>query len=199
MVAELNGQCCYSLEPFHKPRQSIMHGRMFGEDTNDFEVVEAAISSLTAKAARQLRQESLLAKKAVIYLSTNRHKPGYKKLSQSINLSMPSADSSLLASELIKSIRPSFDSASWFHRANVLFYDLVDNHNLQTDLTGQVNLNKIASSKALFEAFDSLNARFGGSTIYLAAEDLSKRWQPKKALKSPRYTTDWQDLPTLKA
>ncbi|PIZ62604.1 hypothetical protein COY17_02315, partial [Candidatus Saccharibacteria bacterium CG_4_10_14_0_2_um_filter_52_9] len=51
LVAELNGQPCHKLEAFGRIRQTVMHGRMFGEDTSQFNVIEAAIASLTARAA----------------------------------------------------------------------------------------------------------------------------------------------------
>lgn len=197
MVLELAGQRCYELEPYGRVRQSIMHGRMFGQDTNSLAVIEAAVSSLSAKAARQLRVDGLLATRAVVQLSTNRHKPGYQKLSRSINLETPSADPGVLASSLIRAIEPSFSAKVWFHKANVLFLDLVSAERLQTDIMGKVNTAQLERSSARFQAFDDINARYGQSTIHMAAENLSKHWQPKRALKSPRYTTDWQELPRL--
>ncbi len=59
LVAELGGTCCQPLQAAGKLRQSIMHGRMFGS-TNQFQVIEAAVASLTAKAAAGLRAEQLL-------------------------------------------------------------------------------------------------------------------------------------------
>ena len=68
MVCELNGISCLPLEREHKVRQSVMHGRMFGEDTTDFSVIEAAIASLTARATSRLRRDGLLARRACVSL-----------------------------------------------------------------------------------------------------------------------------------
>jgi DNA polymerase V len=198
MVAELNGQSCLPLTIEGKDRQTIMHGRMFGEDTNNFAVIEAVIASLSGRAARQLRVDKLLAKRAVVHLSTNKHKPGYRKFSFPVSFLTPSNDSGVLSGELIKAVRASLSPSVAIHRANVLFYDLTRENGLQIDITGDLDLGQLSRSKSRFEAFDSINDRYGKSTIYLAAEDLSKVWQPKKALKSPSYTTDWNDLPILK-
>jgi len=198
MVAELNGQSCLPLFIEGKQRQTIMHGRMFGEDTSNFAVIEAAIASLSARAAKQLRVDKLLAKRAVVYLSTNKHKPGYRKFSFAVNFLTPSNDSGVLSKELIKAARASFSAGIDIHRANVLFYDLASENGLQIDITGDVDLSQLFRSKARFEAVDSINERYGKSTIHLAAEDLSKVWQPKKELKSPSYTTEWHELPILK-
>lgn len=199
MVSELNAQACLGIEPFGRVRQSIMHGRMFGEDTNQLSVIEAAIANLTARAATQLRSDRLLAKLAVLQLSTNRHHPGYQRFSRTVYFDTPSADSGLITSQLVKTLEKSFNPNTWYHRANVLLYDLVSEDRVQADFFGEVNLKELANSRAKLAAFDSINKRFGRATIRLAAEDLSNSWRPKRALRSPSYTTDWNDLPIIKA
>jgi DNA polymerase V len=196
MVAELNGTCCHQLEPFGKVRQSIMHGRMFGEDTNQFAVVEAAIASLTALAAARLRAEHLLARSAVVHLSTNRHNPGYQHTSRLIGFQTPTADTGYITSQLVKAVEAAFNPRSWYHRANILLYDLVSEKTLQTDLFNNLDIVKSGSSQARLQALDTINTRYGQRTIHYAAEDLSQAWQPKRQLRSPRYTTNWQELPT---
>ncbi|HEY5442307.1 MAG TPA: Y-family DNA polymerase [Candidatus Saccharimonadales bacterium] len=197
LVAELNGTCCHRLEPFGKIRQTIMHGRQFGEDTNNPSVVEAAIASLTARAASRLRRENLLARHATVHLKTNRHKPGYQRIGRSISFATPTADAGLITSQLLKALGSSHKL--WYHRADVLLYDLVSEHGLQTDLLGHLDLAAAAASQSRLRAFDAINQRYGQRTIHYAAEDLSAAWQPKRAHSSPRYTTNWEELPTIYA
>lgn len=196
MVAELNGTSCHPLEPFGKVRQSIMHGRMFGEDTNRFAVVEAALASLSARAATRLRTEHLLARGAAVHLSTNRHKPGYQRTSQLISFRTPTADTGHITRQLVEAVEAAFNPRASYHRANVLLYDLVSEQALQPDLFGDVDLLASQSSQARCQAFDAINSRYGRNTVHYAAEDLSQAWQPKRQLRSPRYTTNWQELPT---
>ena len=197
MVAELNGTCCHRLEPFGKVRQTIMHGRMFGEDTNQFEVIEAAIASLAAKAAARLRSEQLLTRGAVVHLSTNRHKPGYQRASRFVSFQTPTADTGHITSQLVEAAEAAFSPRTWYHRANVLLYDLVSEHRLQTDLFDYIDLNGAETSQTRLRAFDAINSRYGRQTIRYAAEDLSQAWQPKRQLRGPRYTTSWEELPTV--
>jgi DNA polymerase V len=197
MVAELNGICCHRLEPFGKIRQTIMHGRMFGEDTNQFEVIEAAIASLAARAAARLRSERLLARGAVLYLSTNHHKPGYQRTGRFLSFSTPTADTGVITSHLVRAIEPSFNPRAWYHQVNVLLYNLVSEHTLQADLFDYIDLKSGEASQTRLRAFDAINNRYGRQTIRYAAEDLSQAWQPKRQLRGPRYTTNWQELPTI--
>jgi DNA polymerase V len=199
MVAELNGTCCHRLEPFGKVRKTIMHGRQFGEDTNNFAVIEAAVASLAARAAAKLRAESLLARGAAVRLATNRHKPGYQRTNRYITFATPTADTGLITGQLMAALEPSFNAKAWYHKAEVYLYDLASEHSLQTDLLGHLDLAAAAASQARLQAFDALNARYGKRTVHYAAEDLSTVWEPKRAYRSPRYTTAWPDLPTIKA
>ena len=197
LVAELNGQCCHALEQYGKIRQSIMHGRMFGEDTQQLAVIEAAVAGLTNKAMSQLRAEQLLARTVVLHLSTNRHKPGYQRLSHRLSLQAPTADGGYITAQLIHSLTANFNPHNWYHRVNILFYDLVHEDSLQTNLFDSSELATIQSAATRLKAIDTINHHYGRQTIHYAAEDLSYAWRPKRALQSPRYTTDWHDLPTV--
>lgn len=196
LVSELNGLSCYPLEPAHKPRQSIMRGRTFGEDTTDPLVIEAAVASITARACLQLRRANLLAGSAVVSLSTNRYKPGYNHQSSYVTLATPGADTGLITAELQRHVADMFNPRAAYHRANVLFYNLISPAALQTDLFGTLSVSGSNHSQRRLQAFDAINRRHGAGIIRYAAEDLSRAWQPKHDLRSPHYTTNWQELPT---
>lgn len=195
MVCELNGLSCLPLEREHKVRKSIMHGRMFGEDTSDFAVIEAAIASLTARATRQLRRDGLLARRACVSLSGNRHKPGYRRRDVWFTFTTPTADTGLITAQIISELNRTRNPAELCHRANVLFIDLVPEASLQADLLGYVDLAQDSRSKSRLAAVDTIAERYGRASIGYAAEKLSARWQPKRQLRSPRYTTSWDELP----
>lgn len=199
LVAELNGTACHALAPIHKVRQSIMCGRTFGEDTTQFSVVEAAIANLSARACFRLRREGLLARQAVLSLSSNRKKPDYQQIHRVIKLKQPTADSGRLTTQLIQILADNFRPDMLYHRANIGLYDLIAQEGLQPDLFGEVNLATAHTSQARMAAVDSLNGRYGKGTLRFAAEDLSQAWKPKHALGSPRYTTQWQELPIIQS
>jgi DNA polymerase V len=198
MVAELNGLCCHPLERMGKVRQSVMHGRLFGSDTNQFSVVEAAVASLTARAAFRLRKEHLLAHSAVVSLNTNRHKPNYQRTSKFVSFRAPTADTGLITAELVRALGSSFNRQASYHRANVLLHDLISETAIQTDLFGKADARQSDRSGARLQAVDNLNQRYGKQTVRYAAEDLSQAWEPKHVYRSPRFTTQWQELPTIK-
>ena len=198
LVAELSGQPCHPLEAFGRIRQTVMKGRMFGEDTNRFEVIESAVASLTARAAFCLRREGLMARSASLSLSTDRHKPGYRRQQHVIHFTAPTADTGHITAELVAAAQAAFNPVTWYHRANVLLYDLTGEDRWQPDLFGDIDPVGIADGRTRLQALDLLNARYGARTIHYAAEDLSQAWQPRQQLRSPRYTTNWGELPVAR-
>lgn len=74
-------------------------------------------------------------------------------------------------------------------------YDFVSEDALQTDLLGFVDSASHDRAKARMRALDAINKRWGRGKVYYAAEDLSKSWQPKRHIRSPRYVSDWNELP----
>lgn len=196
MVSELNGISCHPVAT-PKPRQSIMRGRMFGQDTNQFSVVEAAIASLAARACFYLRKDKLLAKYATIILNTNRNKPDYRRIERTVELDTPSADSGVITTQLLNLLSEVFSQRDMYHRANVLLTGLTRQDDLQPDLFGRVDMHTTLNSRARLQAVDALNDRYGKDTLRYAAEDLSDAWQPKHQLRSPRYTTNWAELPII--
>ena len=195
MVYELNGTSCIPLQLRSKPQHIIARGRQFGADTSDFGTIEAAITTLASRATAELRRENQLATRATIVLRTNRFKPNYAVTSENVRFYTPTADTGLLCSQLIRAVSRTFNPHWSYHRAEVLLYDLVLANSLQTDLFGTVNLPLNARSRARMQALDAVTAKYGHAALRYAAETLSTGWRPRSNMLSPRYTSNWGDLP----
>lgn len=200
MVAELNGTSCLPLQMHHKPQQQIMRGRQFGEDTNKLAVVEAAVASLTAKAAAHLRREQQLAHQAAVIVHTNRHKPGYQQRSQVVRFAVPTADTGHICAALVKALGEIFSGSQFYHKADVILFDLVTDTTLQTDFFDQAARPQVYDKqKSRMAAVDALNTRFGPNHVRYAAQDLSQAWRPRHNQGSPNYTSNWDELPIIRA
>ncbi len=197
LQAELNGTACFPLMQAHKPQAMIMRGRQFGEDTREFHVIESAVASLAARAAAALRRDGQLARRATISVRTNRHKPGYQSYQESVQFLTPTADTGVITRSLIDTLEASFRVGLDYHRADVLLDNFVASSGLQTDLLGTVDLSVDDKSQRKMRALDAINLRHGKGALKFAAEDLSRNWQPRRRLSSPRYTSDWGELPEV--
>ena len=124
--------------------------------------------------AFRLRREQLLAKRAVVYFATNRHRPGYQRLRAEMIFRTPTADTGLITSGLVRLSNQMYHRGMLYHRADVLLYDLVSQTALQPDLLGEVRLDVNRASQARMQAIDAINERYGKATVHYAAEDLSR-------------------------
>jgi DNA polymerase V len=195
LVTELNGIACHPLTNEHENAKSIMRSRTFGEDTTEAHILESAIATLGAQAAFTLRREGLLAKRIGFFTNTNRHKPGYRRWTQELKLDQPTNDSGQIISLLVDELGKVFNNCQQYHRLGVFLYDFVSENALQTDVLGLVNLDSHDRQVARMQALDNINAKYGKRKMYYAAENLSKTWQPKHQIRSPRYLSDWNELP----
>jgi DNA polymerase V len=67
----------------------------------------------------------------------------------------------------------------------------------QIDLFDMTAPIRQAGSQALMQAMDRINRRFPKS-IAVAATGFDKAWQSKVERLSPRYTTDWRELLSIR-
>jgi DNA polymerase V len=198
MVAELNGTCCLPLEQGESVHQTIMRGRTLGQEVHEVEPLQAAVANLTARAAFCLRRDNQLVRTASLLLNTNKHKPGYRLLSQTVRFTTPTADTGQICRALVEALQMLHQPALGIYRVNVLFHELVPADWLKLDLFGEVSPTAHDRAQARMAAFDAINDRFGKGHLRFAAEQLSDAWQPRKGACSPRYTTHWDDLPVAR-
>lgn len=197
LVAELNGTSCFPLERMGGLPKSISRTRTFGEDTHELHVVESAIASFAVQAAYKLRASKQLTRRAGIFLTTSKHKPNYQVWNSEVIYGVPTADSGLLAETLVEALAKLYKWGIAYHRAGVWLHDFVPDTLFQTDLFGEINAASQERSQARMRAIDTINARYGKHTMRLAAEDLARHWEPKRKLRSPRYVSDWDDIPEV--
>lgn len=195
LIAELNGVSCYPLGLEERLPKSIARTRTFGEDTNQSVVVESALASFAAQAAFRLRRSGQLTRRAALFATTNKHKPGYRRWSREVVYDVPTADTSRIISDLIGLWHQLYKPQQSYHRAGVLLYDFAPSRFVQTDLMGYIDIPLHDAATRRMQAVDTLNERFGKRTIRNATELLAQTWRPRYNLRSPRYTTHPGELP----
>jgi DNA polymerase V len=53
-------------------------------------------------------------------------------------------------------------------------------------------------ARALMEAIDNINFSMRGDILKFAASGTTRNWKMRQEMRSPRYTTRWEELPLLK-
>jgi DNA polymerase V len=197
LVMELRGVSCLDLEQCPSPKQSLTCSRAFGKLINTLAEMQEAVSVYTSRVAEKLRCERLAATVLTVCLTTNEFKEG-PQYSNALTLRLPVVTDS--TSELIgcalQGIRAIYRDGYLYKKAGVMLTGLVPVSQTQADLFDSRDRMK---SKRLMSALDSINDRWGASTLHYASSGITKAWKTQFHRRSPAYTTDWDALPVVTA
>ena len=180
-------------------RQQILRSRSFGTRIHDLSSLCEAVSHHVAHAAEALRRQSSLAGMLAVCLRTGMHEPDPSRYigHQGLPLCPPTDDTRTLTATAARLAQRLYRPGYAYAKAGVLLSDLTARHPVQADLFAAAGPSP--ESLRLMQALDDINARWGRGTLRLAAEGTTQEWQMKRALLSPRYTTDWAGLPVVRA
>ena len=82
-----------------------------------------------------------------------------------------------------------------FIKAGVMLSDFYDEDVYQGDLF-RIRDKRI-NSKELMKTIDTINSS-GIGKVTFASQGIKKSWSMRRLLKSPRYLTNWEEMPTVK-
>ena len=196
-VLELQGVSCIGLEELVS-KKAIQSSRSFSRSITDLQELSSALSMYVATAAEKLRAQHGLAQSLCISVSTSRFKPGkdYYAKQKTIALSYPSQDTRALTGYALTLLKALYQPGFSYHKCGVVLLDIIPEQHRQMDLFGDVDHTEQAS---LMQVYDTINHKYGRSTIRLASEGFKKGWASRSHKRSPNYTTQWDNLAVVLA
>jgi DNA polymerase V len=195
-VLELRGVSCIPLEEMPKSAKSTAVTRSFGQAVETLAELQEALSFFASRAAYKLRQKKLEAASMVVFFQTGfyDHQP-FRRWSTTVNFFEATSDSRELVASARKVADQLFESGYKLKKAGVVLLGLTPENERQLSLFPQADKER---SQAVMQVMDRINSRYGNQAIHLAAVGTSKKWQTRAEKLSPRYTTNWNDLPLVK-
>src|SRR5918992_1159831 len=198
LVYELNGRPCLPLEIIEPPRQGLTVSRSFGQTLTTLQPVRDALVSFVGRAGEKLRRQQLMAGQVMVFVTTNRFSTSRPFYANSATVKLPyptdfTPDLVEAAMQLLERLyRPGFH----YQKCGVMLLDLSPVTQVQADL---FDARDRAREAWLMRALDSLNADHGARTVRVGNVG-GKRpaWAMRQALRSPRYTTNWRELPVVR-
>ena len=192
LIAELSGTKCHDLEITAPAKKGITVSRSFGQRvTKETEMLEA-ISTYATRAAAKLRREGLETASITVFMHTGKHAKGeYYGNSCGLSFAVPTSDTLALVNTAVKAAKHIWKDGYPFYKAGVMLDDLIPKGTAQPDL---FSTGDSVKSDALMTAVDAINRRMGKDTIHPASVGTNKAWIMRAGNRSPRYTTDWDDL-----
>lgn len=188
-VLELRGESCIALNQSADPKKSILSSRTFSKSTSSLVQLQEAVATYISIAARKLREQNSLATQLAVSVRNKTNNFSHK---------IPIKPTQHTA-ELIKQAHYCLDQiynpSISYKKAAVYLSGLLPGEYLQEDLFEPKDHLKESQISA---TVDHLNCLLGRDTIVHASAGLKKEWTAKCNLRSPRYTTSWQEVPVAK-
>ncbi|WP_032112612.1 Y-family DNA polymerase [Candidatus Paracaedibacter symbiosus] len=199
LLQELRGIPCRGMENHGAPK-SIQVTRSFDQPIRNFEQLCQVVAFYASCAGRRLRQSRQTVKSVMVYARTSRfHFQTYHSRSATVTLPGGVDDDSALIKACTEALQELFVAGQPYKKAGVILLDLMPKEVLQYDLFSlRPTATEQAKTDQLSKAIDQLNGRYGRGTIFYAACGRGLNWRDNKGNLSPGYTTNWQEILTVK-
>lgn len=197
---ELAGiDCLASGDEAPAPRQSVLCSRSFGTPAEDADTLASAVAGFASRAAETARAEGMLAGGLIVFADTNRFREELPqhRLSVSVAFDEPGDDTRAFVSAATTAVREAFRPGHAYRRAGVMLYGLTPSAGRQLALFGDTE--RAARSAALMRALDAVNRVPGGPGLRVAAEMGREKSAGRSTRRTPRSTTNWDEIPVAKA
>jgi len=189
-VWELRGVSCLPLDEAPTAKQSIMTSRSFGRPIVSKEELAQAIATYAARGGKKLRNEGSVASWLQVFIIG-------KEYGKQANLVLPQPTSytPTLIEYAKAGLEAIFKAGYAYKKGGILLGGLVSEESFQRDLF--VDSAPEEKQKAAMLMLDRANHKFGYSVLQFAAEGTKRPWQMKGQLRSPCFTTRWDELLTI--
>ena len=196
-VRELKGQSCITLHDFMEPKKQIMVSRSFGKSIRSKSILSEAISFHASRAAEKLRYEKQKCRLITAFIRSNRFNTRVRQIyaAKSFELVHPTDDTRIIIKNANRILDQIFADGYQYAKAGVLLSDFTNRYGYQMSLFDKKRDEKMASR--LMQTVDYINL-MEIAKIGFGNQGYRNTWRMKREIKSKRYTTKIEEIPTTK-
>ncbi|MGB3606249.1 MAG: Y-family DNA polymerase [Psychroserpens sp.] len=191
---ELNGVPCLELVITPDKKKEIGTAKSFGKMLTDYTLIEEACSFYVSEVADLLRQQHSSCSQIEIGLQTNQFSSFDRQYKNKIVITLDSpTDSTVkLTKAALGGLKQIFKEGYRYKKVSVNLVGIVNKHEIQTNL---FEIEHKAESSAITKVIDDLNSKYGKNKVKIATVGNREReWGLIREHRSPRYTTQWDEL-----
>lgn len=194
-VRELKGERCLDLDDNISSKKQIVVSRSFGERVSDLKTLKPIVSNFAVRAAEKLRHERRKCSQISVFVRTspfNQNKPQHSGI-KTIELFSPTNDTRDILAATKKGLLPIFKSGYDYAKAGIILNRFSDETVKQQLLFKDPDSPK--ENTEFMRYIDQMNTY--ETQVYFASQN-TKKWSPmKQNMTSPKYTTNWYQLPRV--
>ena len=193
---ELRGEACIEFEQGFQAKQSICTSRSFATEIYDFDALAEQVAKFASMTAAKLRRQHSACNQMTVFAWTNRFKEEWtsNRGNSCVTVFETATDSTL---EMVKASHAAlaeiFARGCGYKKAGAIATSIIPKDGVQANLFGDTDTQR---HDRLMRAMDAINGRLGHDSVIVASQgfgDVRNQHQHR----SPRYTTEWSDLPTV--
>ena len=193
---ELEGESVLSLEEHRSPKKAIATTRSFEKNLTKFEDLKERVSTFSILCSEKLRSQKSSCNSIYIFVKSNKHQKNKLQYRNGIVMTLPFASNSSItiskyATEGLKRI---YKQDVEYKKAGVIVMGLIPTDSNQLNLFEKEN----PKYQALMKTLDFINKKEGSNKIKLASQDLKRIWKMKQTKLTKRYTTELNEIISLK-
>ena len=217
IVLELRGQSCLALEMVQEDRKQIVSSKSFGRPVYKLTDLKEAVANYATRACEKLRRQKSACHVLSVFVQTNRFKDIAQYYnSATVNMGTGTASTTRLIAAANGALETIFRDGIEYKKAGVILSDLRPASAVEFSLFD--DQHKHAQDTKAMSVMDAINARMGRDTLKVgacgnantkanananknanvnasgAANTGAPAWTMKAAMRTPCYTTRWQDL-----
>ncbi|MCX6319831.1 MAG: Y-family DNA polymerase [Bacteroidetes bacterium] len=196
LVRELKGIASREMEDELVNKKMIATTRMFGSPVSDIASIKEAVATYTSRAAEKLRRQHCAAKVISVFVvaKEQNHNLTFKNYGTiSSHTILPAATS--CTNELIKPavalVEKLVEKGQFYKKAGVMLSGIVPDASVQGNLFQPEIKN---NGRLLMDMIDNVNFSQRDDVLKFAASGTTRDWKMRQELRSPRYTTRWDEL-----
>ena len=196
-VRELRGEPCIRIEDHSDPKKQIVVSRSFRGRIDNLDLLKPLISNFAVRAGEKLRHEKQKCSQVSVFITTSRFQ---KKLQHrgfnSFHFPYPIDDTRSILMGANRALNQAFKNGYPYAKAGILLSHFSYPTFIQQSLFKSEDHQHLKQDTHLMHTIDSLNSN--QTQVYYASQHPAGLSPIQKQMVSPRYTTNWWDLPQTK-
>ena len=196
LIKELRGESVNGMEKELTVKRMIATTRMFGHNVNNITDIKEAVATYASKAAEKLRRQKSAASIVGVFVvakEQDHHIDFRHGESMSKHITLPVATSSTheLIKPAVELVDKLFKKGRLYKKAGVMLSGLVPDKTIQANMFVEEKQN---NQRMLMDMLDNINFSMRDDILKFAASGTKRNWKMRMEMRSPRYTTRWEEL-----
>ena len=192
----LRGEACIEFEDGFQAKQSICTSRSFASEIYDLKELAEQIAKFTSMTAAKLRKQGSACTQLHVFAWTNRFKEeesNYKGSSIVIPFEVATDSTIVMLKAANKALMQIFRRGCGYKKAGVIATGIIPRNSIQNNLFDKTDRSRHSK---IMQTIDKINSSIGHDSIIIASQGFSDV-KMRHEHRSPHYTTDWADIPTV--